>query len=213
MIIQPKAMLPWGETLPWSLSENSPESNHPHPHVCGSVSAFFFPGSARARVPSGLERRVRRPSPGRLRKMDGLANRALAPNAALKPTTSGPLVEAFARFGTCRFSSRGSTLFVRQHYTLMKYYITLILLCAVPAFLFFVFFVVVPRFRMERRARALLAQHPGAEQTSFIWSCTRRLQVVSNGRLMPRLPRCSRRVGLSCERNVFTPSRLFRPQF
>ena len=44
-------------------------------------------------------------------------------------------------------------------------YITIILLCAVPAFLLFVF-VIVPRFRMERRARALLARHPGAEQTS-----------------------------------------------
>ena len=47
----------------------------------------------------------------------------------------------------------------------MNYYITLILLCAIPAILLFVF-VAVPRFRMERRARALLAQHPGAEQTS-----------------------------------------------
>lgn len=43
---------------------------------------------------------------------------------------------------------------------------TLILLCAIPAILLFVFFVAVPRFRMERRARALLAQYPGAEQTS-----------------------------------------------
>jgi hypothetical protein len=48
----------------------------------------------------------------------------------------------------------------------MNYYITIILLCAIPALLLFVFFAVVPRFRMERRARALLAQHPGAEQTS-----------------------------------------------
>jgi hypothetical protein len=45
-------------------------------------------------------------------------------------------------------------------------YITITLLLAITAILSFVFFVVVPRFRMERRARALLAQHPGAEQTS-----------------------------------------------
>ena len=45
-------------------------------------------------------------------------------------------------------------------------YITMILLCAIPAILLFMFYVGVPRFRMERRARALLAQHPGAEQTS-----------------------------------------------
>ena len=42
--------------------------------------------------------------------------------------------------------------------------IPIILLCLIPVFL--VVFVVVPRVRMERRARALLAQHPGAEQTS-----------------------------------------------
>jgi hypothetical protein len=48
----------------------------------------------------------------------------------------------------------------------MNYYITLILLCAIPAILLFVFFVVIPRFQMERRARALLAEHPGAEHTS-----------------------------------------------
>ena len=41
----------------------------------------------------------------------------------------------------------------------------ILLLCAISAFIFF-FAVVIPRFRMERRARALLAQHPGAEQTS-----------------------------------------------
>jgi hypothetical protein len=43
---------------------------------------------------------------------------------------------------------------------------TKILLCVIPAFLLYVFAVIVPRHRMERRARALLAQHPGAEQTS-----------------------------------------------
>ena len=48
----------------------------------------------------------------------------------------------------------------------MNYYTTLIILAAIPAILLFVFFVVVPRFRMERRARALLAEHPGAEHTS-----------------------------------------------
>jgi hypothetical protein len=45
-------------------------------------------------------------------------------------------------------------------------YTTLMLLASIPAFLLLVFVVIVPRFRMERRARALLAQHPGAEQTS-----------------------------------------------
>jgi hypothetical protein len=45
-------------------------------------------------------------------------------------------------------------------------YIVIILLCAIPALVLFVFIVAVPRFRMERRARRLLAQHPDAEQTS-----------------------------------------------
>jgi hypothetical protein len=44
-------------------------------------------------------------------------------------------------------------------------YILILLMCAIPMFLLFVF-VLVPRFQMERRASALLAQHPGAEQTS-----------------------------------------------
>jgi hypothetical protein len=48
----------------------------------------------------------------------------------------------------------------------MKYNAIIILLVAVPAILLFVFFVVVPRLRMVRRARALLAEHPGAERTS-----------------------------------------------
>src|SRR5262249_10213532 len=47
-----------------------------------------------------------------------------------------------------------------------NYYITIILFCAIPSLLLFVFFVVFPRLRMEQRARALLALHPGAEQTS-----------------------------------------------
>jgi hypothetical protein len=47
-------------------------------------------------------------------------------------------------------------------------YITLLLLCAALAFLLFMFIVAVgiPRYRMERRARSLLAQHPGAERKS-----------------------------------------------
>jgi hypothetical protein len=45
-------------------------------------------------------------------------------------------------------------------------YITSILLCAIPVLVLFVFAVAVPRFRMERRARALLAEHPDAERTS-----------------------------------------------
>jgi hypothetical protein len=44
-------------------------------------------------------------------------------------------------------------------------YITFILPCVIVAVLWFVF-VVVPHLRMEQRARKLLAQHPGAEQTS-----------------------------------------------
>lgn len=46
-------------------------------------------------------------------------------------------------------------------------YITALLLCAIPAFLPVLFAVIVPRLRMERRTRALLALHPGAEQTSL----------------------------------------------
>ena len=44
-------------------------------------------------------------------------------------------------------------------------YMPILLLCASPAFLL-VALVVIPRIRMERRARALLAQHPDAERTS-----------------------------------------------
>jgi len=47
----------------------------------------------------------------------------------------------------------------------MNYTTIILILCAFPAFLLIVFGI-IPRFRMERRARALLAQHPGAEQTS-----------------------------------------------
>lgn len=45
-------------------------------------------------------------------------------------------------------------------------YITSLLLCAIPAILLFVFAIGIPRYRTRRRVRALLAQHPGAEQTS-----------------------------------------------
>ncbi len=48
----------------------------------------------------------------------------------------------------------------------MKYNAIIVFLCAVPAILLSVFFVVVPRLRMKRRASALLAEHPRAEQTS-----------------------------------------------
>jgi len=44
-------------------------------------------------------------------------------------------------------------------------YIPILLLCAVLAFLLSAL-VVIPRIRMERRARTLVAQHPAAEQTS-----------------------------------------------
>lgn len=43
---------------------------------------------------------------------------------------------------------------------------TLILLKVVPVLFLVGFFVLVPRMRMVRRARALLARYPGAEQTS-----------------------------------------------
>jgi hypothetical protein len=46
------------------------------------------------------------------------------------------------------------------------HYIPIYLFCAIPAILVFVFIPLVPRFRMERRARALITQNPGAEQTS-----------------------------------------------
>ena len=48
----------------------------------------------------------------------------------------------------------------------MNYYTTITLLCAIPAFLLFAFMVIAPRFRVEQRARALLAKQPGVEQTS-----------------------------------------------
>lgn len=44
-------------------------------------------------------------------------------------------------------------------------YIPILLLCAIPALLLIVL-VVIPRVRMERRARTLLANHPTAELTS-----------------------------------------------
>ena len=42
----------------------------------------------------------------------------------------------------------------------------MILLMVFPVVVVIVFSILIPRFRMERRARALLAQHPGAERTS-----------------------------------------------
>ena len=45
-------------------------------------------------------------------------------------------------------------------------YLTALLFCAIPALVLFVFTVLIPRFRMERRARALLAESPEAERTS-----------------------------------------------
>lgn len=44
--------------------------------------------------------------------------------------------------------------------------ILFLLICAVLLLLLFVYFVAVPRFRMERRARALLEAHPDAERTT-----------------------------------------------
>lgn len=44
-------------------------------------------------------------------------------------------------------------------------YMPILLLCAIPAFLLTAL-VALPRIRMERRARTLLAEHPAAEQTS-----------------------------------------------
>ena len=46
-------------------------------------------------------------------------------------------------------------------------HITPVLLCAISVLLvFLVFTVIVPRFRMERRARALITEYPDAERTS-----------------------------------------------
>jgi len=45
-------------------------------------------------------------------------------------------------------------------------YTVKILLFAIPAILLLVFAVGIPRYRTRQRVRALLAQHPGAEQTS-----------------------------------------------
>ena len=44
-------------------------------------------------------------------------------------------------------------------------YIPILLLCIIPVLLL-IALVVIPRVRMERRARTLLAKHPAAEQTS-----------------------------------------------
>ncbi len=43
----------------------------------------------------------------------------------------------------------------------------LLTLMLVPVVVVFVLFILIPRIRMERRARALLAQHPRAERTSM----------------------------------------------
>jgi hypothetical protein len=48
----------------------------------------------------------------------------------------------------------------------MNHTIVVKLLLLVPVFLVFVLFVLIPRFRMKRRARALLAQYPDAVRTS-----------------------------------------------
>src|SRR6185503_14275819 len=48
----------------------------------------------------------------------------------------------------------------------MMHYLAITLLCAIPALLLFMFTVIVPRFRMEQRARTLLAQYPNGERTS-----------------------------------------------
>jgi hypothetical protein len=57
------------------------------------------------------------------------------------------------------------------------------LLMLVPVFLLFVLVVLIPRFRMERRARALLAQYPDAVRTSVYlpfqsaWHSRKRKQI------------------------------------
>ena len=65
-----------------------------------------------------------------------------------------------------RFTSRvggGSAFFVRQHYTFMNYIIIIPFVIGM-ALALTVFGI--RHSRMERQARALLGQHPGAEQTS-----------------------------------------------
>ena len=46
------------------------------------------------------------------------------------------------------------------------YYATTLAVLVIAALLAWVVHTLIPRVRMERRARALLAQHPSAEQTS-----------------------------------------------
>ena len=45
-------------------------------------------------------------------------------------------------------------------------YSMIILLVAIPMFFLLGFAIIIPRFRMERRAHKLLAQHPDSERTS-----------------------------------------------
>ena len=68
-----------------------------------------------------------------------------------------------------RFTSRvggGSAFYVRQHYTLMNDRILLALLGLIPILIAGVFLVLIPRVRMARKAREILAQYPDAERTS-----------------------------------------------
>jgi hypothetical protein len=64
----------------------------------------------------------------------------------------------------------------------MNYTTIILILCAMLA-VPLVFAGVIPRFRMARRARALLAQYPDAEQTSVYlelhspWAWSKRLEI------------------------------------
>jgi hypothetical protein len=62
----------------------------------------------------------------------------------------------------------GGSALVRQHYTFMNIEPLVVSVLAPAAILLLVLAIVIlpRRIRMERHARELLAQHPGAEQTS-----------------------------------------------
>ena len=77
-----------------------------------------------------------------------------------------PKVAALLRsYAIGHFNTRTTCciLIVRQHYTLMNY---IVIIYFVVAMALGLTVFGIRRFRMERQASTLLAQHPGAEQTS-----------------------------------------------
>jgi hypothetical protein len=108
------------------------------------------------------------------RQTIGLTHQEPTPGACARPPCYGFRVGGVS-------GGVGQFLAVGPYRTIMNY-MTIILVCAIPACLLFVL-VVVPRIRMERRARALLAQYPGAERTSVYFpmhstfSCRKRREI------------------------------------